>query len=116
MKFIKIGCETHCIMKELGMEHFCYAITNYKFSVTVINMTRKQIERKYGVKIVENGYYSFYGKYVKLYDMYSADLCRWDTGFLTIKGVEQECKKWEKELLDIKESAYIAEIMKRREA
>ena len=77
-------------------------------------MTRKQIERKYGVKIVENGYYPFYGKYVKLYDMYSADGCRWDTGFLTIKGVEQECKKWEKELLDIKESAYIAEIMKQK--
>lgn len=34
MKFIEIRCETRYITKELGMKHFCYIVTNYKFSVT----------------------------------------------------------------------------------
>ena len=67
-------------------------------------MTKKQIEKTYGVKVVENGYYSYFGNYVKLYDIYSADGCKWDSGFKTIKAVEAECKEWSMQLRSIKNS------------
>jgi hypothetical protein len=34
--------------------------------------------------------------------MYSADGCPWENG-LTLKGLREECKRWEKELLEIKQ-------------
>ena len=68
-------------------------------------MTRKQLEQKYGVTIVENGYYDCTQcnwKYIKLYDIYSADGCCWERGKRTIKAVEYECKYWAHSLLQIK--------------
>ena len=70
-----------------------------------VSMGRQQIERTYGVHIVENGYTNLYGRYVKLYDLYSADGCRWETGMKTIKAVEAECKEWKEALLGIKVTA-----------
>ena len=39
---------------------------------------------------------------IKMYKFFSADGCPWANGFHTLKDVEEECKKWEKELLSIK--------------
>lgn len=63
-------------------------------------MTKKQLEEKYGVKIVEEGYWH------EGYRMYSADGCPWEKGLPTIKACENECKEWEEELLAIKEGVY----------
>lgn len=62
-------------------------------------MTKKQLEEKYGVRIERddiwlNEYYE--------YRIYSADGCPWDKGFRTLKAVEEECKTWAKELINIK--------------
>ena len=65
-------------------------------------MSREQLSKKYGISIVENGYYNLLGKYVKLYDIYSADGCRWETGMRNIKSVKKECEEWAYELLSIK--------------
>lgn len=67
-------------------------------------MTKQQLENKYKIAIVENGYYRSTGGYTKLYDVYTADGCRWGAGFRTIKSVETECKKWEKAILTIAEN------------
>lgn len=65
-------------------------------------MTSKQLIDKYGIDIVENGYYDWRGNYIRLYDMYSADGCCWDKGFSTIKAISDECIRYQKELLSIK--------------
>lgn len=66
-------------------------------------MTRKQLEKKYGVKIADDSFYNYRtGKFCKQYRLYSADGCPWEKGLLTLKAVERECKEWEKALLDIK--------------
>jgi len=66
-------------------------------------MTKAQIENKYGVKIVDDSFWSpLRQKFVKQYRTYSADGNRWSTGMKTIAAVEKDCKEWEKELLSIK--------------
>lgn len=65
-------------------------------------MTARQLEKKYGIRIADDSYYSMTGKFVKAYKIYSADGCPWEKGLRTIKAVEQECKQWEKQLLAIK--------------
>lgn len=65
-------------------------------------MSKAKLEKKYGISIIENGYYNNHGRYVKLYDIYSADGCRWDAGFHTLKGVAEECAQWQDSLLSIK--------------
>lgn len=70
-------------------------------------MTKKQLEEKYGVKIVSEDYWHpLKGKFIKSYKMYSADGCPWEKGLPTIKACENECKEWEEELLTIKEGIY----------
>ena len=66
-------------------------------------MSKAQIEKRWGVKIIEDGYYWF-GKYVKLYNIYSADGCSWEKGLRTLKAVEKECKEWNDALLIIKKN------------
>ena len=65
-------------------------------------MTKIQIEKKYGIKIADDSYYSMAGKFVKAYKIYSADGCPWENGLRNLKEVEKECKQWEKQLLSIK--------------
>lgn len=65
-------------------------------------MSKKSLEKKYGITIVENGYYDWKGRYIKLYDMYSADGCCWEKGLHTLKDIQNECKEWERSLLQIK--------------
>ena len=69
-------------------------------------MSRAQLEKKYGIIIVEDGYYDWNGRYIRLYNMYSADGCPWEKGLRTVKDIEAECRTWAKTLLDIKE--YVA--------
>ena len=64
-------------------------------------MSMDRISEKYDVAIVLNGYYDYNGRYIKLYDIYTADGCRWDAGLRTLKAVADECKRWEKEILNI---------------
>ena len=59
-------------------------------------MTKQQLEEKYGVRIEREEYFLNY------YKIYSADGCPWEKGLRTIKACEKECKKWGKELLQIK--------------
>ena len=68
----------------------------------VKTMSRAQLEKRYGISIVENGYFDWRGRYIKLYDIYSADGCCWDKGKKTIKEVAEECKVWAHSLLAIK--------------
>ena len=69
-------------------------------------MNRKQLENKYGITIVKDYYYNpFKLKFDYEYIMYSADNCKWENGLRTIKAVENECRKWEPELLSIKRYA-----------
>ena len=63
-------------------------------------MTKAQLEEKYGVRIEREEYF------LNLYKIYSADGCPWEKGLKTIKDCEKECKRWEKELLAIKEDIY----------
>lgn len=57
-------------------------------------MTKKQLEEKYGVKIVSEDYWHpLKEKFVKSYKMYSADGCPWEKGLPTIKACENECKE-----------------------
>lgn len=63
-------------------------------------MTKAQLEEKYGVRIEKEEYF------LNLYKIYSADGCPWEKGLKTIKDCEKECKRWEKELLEIKEDMY----------
>ena len=64
----------------------------------------KQLIEKYGIYIVPDGYYDLFGKYHKQYAIFTADECRWDVGFKTIKDIESECKAFEKEILGIFEN------------
>ena len=67
-------------------------------------MTKAQIESTYGVKVRDDSYYNVrLGKVTKQYKIYSADGCKWENGLKTMKAVELECRRWEKELLSIKE-------------
>lgn len=67
-------------------------------------MTRKQIENKYGVRIVDDSFYNpLKNKYIKAYRIYSADGCPWENNLRTLKAIESECKYYEKQLLAIKE-------------
>ena len=68
-------------------------------------MSRAQLEKRYGISIVENGYYGWKG-YVRLYDIYSADGCCWDKGFRCLRDVEAECKKYADAILSIKEKIF----------
>ena len=65
-------------------------------------MTRARLEKKYGIKIRDDSYYNPFGRLVKLYKIFTADGCQWENGLHGLAGVEAECKKWEKELLEIK--------------
>ena len=66
-------------------------------------MKKSTLEEKYGITISDDSYYSSVkGKMIKMYKFFSADGCPWANGFHTLKDVEEECKKWEKELLSIK--------------
>ena len=69
----------------------------------------KTIEKKYGVKVVSEGYhYSMaQGKSIETFKMYSADGCCWDKG-LSRKGVKKECEEWADGLLEIKRKADLA--------
>ncbi len=69
-------------------------------------MNKAQLEKKYGIKIVDDSFISpMSGRYVKQYKMYSADGCPWENGLKTLVSVERECRQWEKELLAIKAKA-----------
>lgn len=61
--------------------------------------TIDRLEKKYGIKVVEDFVSAISGK--QLYKMYSADGCHWESG-LSLKGLREECAEWEKELLEIK--------------
>ena len=62
-----------------------------------------RLERKYGIKIEEEEFWNpFKGKYIKRYNMYSADSCSWAKG-LTKDGIRKECEEWNDALLSIKE-------------
>ena len=66
-------------------------------------MTKTQIEKKYGVKVVDDSFYNpIKNKYTKSYKIYSADGCPWENGLRTLKAVEAECKHYERQLLSIK--------------
>ena len=65
-------------------------------------MSKAQLCKKYGITIVENGYYNLHGKYVKLYDIYSADGCCWEKGMKSVKAIQEECEYWSENLLRIK--------------
>ena len=62
--------------------------------------TIERLEKKYGIKVRKDFFSSESRK--QLYKMYSADGCPWENG-LTLKGLREECKRWEKELLEIKQ-------------
>ena len=66
-------------------------------------MSRAQLEKKYGIRIVDDSYYNFLGKRVKAYKYYSADGCPFSNNMRTLKAVESDCKYWETALLNIKE-------------
>ena len=62
--------------------------------------TIERLEKKYGIK-VRKDFFSWESN-KQLYKMYSADGCPWENG-LTLKGLGEECKRWGKELLEIKQ-------------
>ena len=62
--------------------------------------TIERLEKKYGIR-VRKDFFSWDSN-KQLYKMYSADGCPWENG-LTLKGLRAECKRWEKELLEIKQ-------------
>lgn len=62
--------------------------------------TIERLEKKYGIK-VRKDFFSWESN-KQLYKMYSADGCSWENG-LTLKGLREECRRWEKELLEIKQ-------------
>ena len=67
-------------------------------------LSRTALESKYGIKIVDDGYYNpLKHRYVKAYKIYSADGCCWEKGLSNLKEVQAECEEWSKQLLDIKE-------------
>ena len=62
--------------------------------------TIERLEKKYGIR-VRKDFFSWDSN-KQLYKMYSADGCPWENG-LTLKGLGEECRRWEKELLQIKQ-------------
>ena len=62
-----------------------------------MGMSKKQLEKKYGIKIVKD-------ECLNEYKVYTADGCKWTNGLSTIKAVENECNEWSKELLAIKDN------------
>ena len=62
--------------------------------------TIERLEKKYGIRVRKDFYSRESGK--QLYKMYSADGCHWENG-LTLKGLREECRRWDKELLKIKQ-------------
>lgn len=67
------------------------------------DMTKRQLEIKYGVSIDWDSYWSpLRQRFVRAYKVYSADGCPWENGLRTMKDVEAECKKWADALLSIK--------------
>ena len=66
-------------------------------------MTIKQLEEKYGIRIVDDSFWNpLKAKFTKAYRIYSADGCPWTNGLRTIAKVEEECKQHEADLLAIK--------------
>ena len=66
-------------------------------------MSRMQLEKRYGIRIVDDSYYNPYThRWCKQYKFYTADGCPWENGLRTLAHVERECKKWEREILAIK--------------
>lgn len=67
-------------------------------------MSRKQLEKRYAVKIVNDNFYNpRTGKMVKCYKIYSADGCPWENGLPTLEAVRKECEEWEPQLKRIAE-------------
>ena len=64
-------------------------------------MTKAQIEKRFKVTIADDSYFGPTGRFVKMYKIYSADGCRWETGMKTLKAVYEECMEWKDTLLDI---------------
>ena len=58
--------------------------------------TIERLEKKYGIK-VRKDFFSWESN-KQLYKMYSADGCPWENG-LTLKGLREECRRWEKSSL-----------------
>lgn len=66
-------------------------------------MNKAQLEKKYGITIRDDSFiHPLNGRTYKQYRIYSADGCCWEKGLKGLKGVEKECKEWEKQLLSIK--------------
>ena len=64
--------------------------------------TIERLSKKYGIKVRDDSFSDpLTRRYQKRYRMYSADGCSWEKG-LTLKGLQEECKTWEKQLLEIK--------------
>ena len=64
--------------------------------------TIERLSKKYGIKVRDDSFSDpLTGRYQKRYRMYSADGCSWEKG-LTLKGLQEECKTWERQLLEIK--------------
>ena len=63
----------------------------------------KELENKYGIKVVSEGYYYYpqLGRSVESFKIYSADGCCWEKG-LSRKGVKAECEEWAGHLLKIR--------------
>ena len=66
-------------------------------------MNKRQLEKKYGIRIVDDSYFNFLGKHVKAYKYYSADGCPFSNNLRTLKAVEADCKYWETALLSIRD-------------
>ena len=62
----------------------------------------KGLEKKYGIKVRDDSYYHpLTGRFVKQYNMYSADGCPWAKG-LSREAVKKECIQWANVLISIK--------------
>ena len=62
--------------------------------------------KKYGILVVENGYYDWKGRYVKLYDIYTSDGCSWEKG-LSWKGVLAEIREYKDVFVSIKKGVKV---------
>lgn len=61
----------------------------------------KTIEKKYGIKVREDGHIWRGDRMIEQFKIYSADGCCWEKG-LSRKGVKRECEEWAVALLEIK--------------
>ena len=66
--------------------------------------SRAQLEKRYGIKIVDDSYFNYLGRWVKAYKYYSADGCPFSNNLKSIKAVEKDCKYWGDRLLHIKKT------------